>query len=292
MRGKKYVLVGVFLAVLAASTFFGKPVRSGGRVVTHRPVSEFRDWSTRHTLFSNRGFLPDLNFASSDPRASFSWHTRSTGPHDRRPHRPRNRPNGPTLHRDWSINLGAAGTAPAMYPAKFSFDVTQAPSCANDYVVYPIAANGTSSQPNLVAFNNLYSGTTGGTGICNRTPNPPTDTGTSATVLWSYSVQGIAGGGAVPTSPVISYDFNGTGTGTKVAFVESKAGSAAHFHVLAWKSGDGRDSTHLQNALAPQIISAFSATAPAPGSGTATDLALGASTGGTDTLSSPFVDYA
>ena len=107
-----------------------------------------------------------------------------------------------------------------MYPAKFSFDVTAAPSCANDFVVFPIAANGSATQPNLVAFNNLYSGTAGGNGICNRTPSG-TDTGVAATVYWSYNVNGI--GGAVPTSPALSLD------GTKVAFVESAGGATGAF---------------------------------------------------------------
>jgi hypothetical protein len=194
------------------------------------------------------------------------------------------------LHRDWSINLGTAGTAPAMYPAKFSFDVTQVPSCANDFIVFPIAADGSATQPNLVAFNNLYSGTGGaaGNGVCNRTASG-SDLGDTATVLWSYNVQAV--GGAVPTSPVLSYDSNGTSSGLKVAFVESIAGSPAHFHVLAWKSGDGKNAAHLQSVLTPLTISTFVTNAPVAGSGTATDLALGSSTSGTDTLSSPFVDY-
>jgi hypothetical protein len=196
------------------------------------------------------------------------------------------------MHRDWSISLGTAGTAPGMYPAKFSFDVTQAPSCPNDYVVYPVAAKGSATQPNLVAFNNLYSGTgAAGTGICNRTVSA-SDVGTSATVLWSYNIQGITGGGAVPTSPVISYDPSNTSSGSKIAFVESVTGSVAHFHVLAWKSGDGKNASNVQSVLTPETISTFSTTAPVAGSGTATDLALGTSTSGTDTLSSPFVDYA
>jgi hypothetical protein len=194
------------------------------------------------------------------------------------------------LHRDWSINLGTAGTALGMYPAKYTFDVTSTPSCANDFVVFPVAAQGSATQPNLVAFNNLYSGTTGSTGICNRTASG-SDLGNTATVLWSYNVQGITGGGAVPTSPVLSYDYNGNNSGLKVAFVESIAGSPAHFHVLAFKSGDGVVATNLQYVLTPKTISTFTTKAPVAGSGTATDLALGASTSGTDTLSSPFVDY-
>jgi hypothetical protein len=179
-----------------------------------------------------------------------------------------------------------------MYPAKFTFDITAAPSCANDYVVFPVNAVGSSTQPNLVGFNNLYSGTAGATGICNRTPTA-NDSGVAATVTWSYNVQGIIGGGAVTTSPVISYDYiNPAGpiTGSKIAFVESAAGSPAHFHVLAWKSGDGV-ATNLQNVLSPRTINTFVLVQPAAGSGTATDLSLGSSTSGTDTLSSPFVDY-
>ncbi len=283
--GKRVVVICVTAAA----------IMRGGNVVAHRPVPEFRDWSTRHVVYSNWGYLADLNRASSDPRSIFSWRARPASPYRRLPPRPpipwpRPRPVPSALHRDWSINLGTAGTAANMYPAKFSFDINQAPSCANDYVVYPIAAKGSATQPNLAAFNNLYSGTTGGTGICNRTASG-SDLGNTATVLWSYNVQGIAGGGAVPTSPVISYDSNG-GSGTKVAFVESIAGSPAHFHVLAWKSGDGKNAGNLQSVLTPKTINTFSTNAPIAGSGTATDLALGASTSGTDTLSSPFVDYS
>jgi len=94
-------------------------------------------------------------------------------------------------------------------------------------------------------------------------------------------MEGIVAG-TVPTSPVLSLD------GKKVAFVESASG-AAHFHVLAWKSADGVDATNLQNTLKPKAISSFVISAPAAASGTATDLNFGAST---DTLSSPYIDYA
>ncbi len=298
MRGKRTLQFGVFVAAVAVLAFLGRPVPGGGNVVTRRPVPEFHDWSTRHVVYSNWGYLADVNSASSDPRAIFSWRARPASSYRRfppfppipRPRPPLPRPVSSALHRDWSINLGTAGTAPNMYPAKFTFDITQTPSCANDFVVYPIAAQGSATQPNLVAFNNLYSGTTGSTGICNRTASG-SDLGNTATVLWSYNVQGITGGGAVPTSPVLSYDYNGNNSGLKVAFVESIAGSPAHFHVLAWKSGDGKNSGNLQSVLTPKTISTFTTNAPVVGSGTVTDLALGASTSGTDTLSSPFVDY-
>ena len=105
--------------------------------------------------------------------------------------------------------------------------------------------------------------------------------------MWSYNVHAIAAGGAVPTSPAISLD------GKKVAFVESASGSAAHFHVLAWRAGD-TGSTNLQTTTSPKAITTFSTGAPVATAttGVASNLALGTATTGTDTLSSPYIDYA
>jgi hypothetical protein len=269
------------------------------RSVPQVPSHRFHDWSTRHAIYSQTGTSAALEAARNDPRAIFRWHEVEQGFVQQRQLQrpqslalwnfrgrriPRRFPNRTpaSMQRDWSINLGTAGTAPTMYPAKFTFDVTVAPSCANDFVVFPINAVGGAAQANIVAFNNLYSGTAGGNGICNRAATG-NDTGVAATVMWSYNVHGIAAGAAVPTSPVLSLN------GAKVAFVESAAGNPAHFHVLAWKTGDGRVA-NLQNALIPKaIVAPFSATAPAVASGTATDLSFGATT---DTLSSPYIDYA
>jgi hypothetical protein len=47
----------------------------------------------------------------------------------------------------------------------------------------------------------------------------------------------------------------------------------------------------LQNVQSPATIASFVTSAPVASSGTATDLALGAATTGSDSLSSPFIDY-
>jgi hypothetical protein len=261
------------------------------------PASRFQDWSTRFAIYSRSGTAAALEAARQDPRAMIRWRDLELSDANRQPLPevagrfrgwPRRFPArvATPIQRDWSIYLGTAGTAPSMYPAKFTFDVNATPSCANDFVVFPVNTMGGSGQPNIVAFNNLYSGTAGSTGICNsRTPpSGHTDNTASATVLWSYNVSKI--GGAVTTSPVISFDA----TGSKIAFVESLAGQPAHFHVLAWRKGDGQASI-LQNVSAPAQIISFIATAPVAGSGTATDLALGTASTGSDTLSSPFIDY-
>lgn len=255
-----------------------------------RGVAVLTDWTTNHVLYPLYGRADRMEVAQRDPRAVFSWLRHSPyAPHPRLPRPPFRSSRG--FDRDWSINLGTAGTAANMYPAKFTFDITAIPSCADDYIVYPVNTAGSPTQPNLVAFNNLYSGTAGGTGACNRATPPADDDGTDATVLWSYDVSAI--GGAVTTSPVLSWDVPGASPsvlGTKVAFVESTPGSPAHFHVLAWKAGDGQDTSDsdgLQNTLKPAQITSFVTTDPLAGSGTATDLTLLSS----DTLSAPYVDY-
>ena len=262
-------------------------------------VGLVRDWSFHHAVFARIGPPKEMYAAARDPRAVQAWRSAllaaapptSYGPedearsfHGRFPLRPRPvlRPH---VYTDWSISLGSAGTATAMYPAKFSFDINAAPDCTNDFVVYPVNQSPNSTHENLVAFNNLYSGTAGTTGICNRAASAG-DVGTSATVMWSYAVQSSDNAG-VMTSPVLSLD------GKKVAFVTSMNGQQPHFHVLAWKSGDGVNSSDLQDpAGTTKVLNLFTTSAPTAGSGTATDLAFGASSGGPgDTLSSPFVDY-
>lgn len=70
------------------------------------------------------------------------------------------------MQRDWSVSFGAGRVAPGMSPAKYGFDTTAAPDCINDYVVFGLNVAGSGTQANLIAFNQLYSGTGGlcGTG--------------------------------------------------------------------------------------------------------------------------------
>jgi hypothetical protein len=244
-----------------------------------------QDWSMRYLVYPQIGEINSLIALQNDPRAILSWQEAERQRFNRL-RAPRHF-FGQHTHQDWSISLGTGGMAPAMFPAKFTFDTSAAPTCTAvspavpDFIVYTVNAVSSSSQPNIVAFDNLYSGTAGSTGICNRTPLFGVDDGISATTIWSYNIK--AAGGQVATSPALSLD------GTKVAFVETGAGTTAHFHVLAWKSGDGV-AANLQTVTSPKsITSGFDASAPTAGSGNVTDLALGSSS---DTLSSPFIDYA
>ena len=291
----------LLLSISAASLPFVVP---GQRSFQQVRTPHISDWTTRHVVYTQFATSRALEAARNDPRAIMRWREMDQQAFARRTSRVQ--PRGflqfglrnpgrrfpertpANIHPDWSINLGSTGTADGMYPAKYTFDPTVTPSCTNDFVVFPIAANGSTTQANIVAFNNLYSGTAGSNGFCNRTGVVLNDNKTSATVMWSYNVHAIAAGAAVPTSPSISLD------GKKVAFVESATGSAAHFHVLAWRSTD-TGSTNLQTTTSPKPITGFTTTiAPVATAttGVASDLPLGALTTGTDTFSSPYIDYA
>jgi hypothetical protein len=264
-----------------------------------RRIGLIQDWSMHHAVFARIGPVQAMMAAQRDPRAFQVWQsavlaeTRAESlkfgeepilfPGRPLPIKPRSVPQ--TAKIDWSINLGGGGPAEATFPAKYSFDISATPDCTSDFVVFPVNQSPNSTHENLVAFNNLYSGTLPSSGMCNRTTSA-SDAGTSATVKWSYAIQSSDNAG-VMTSPVLSLD------GTKVAFVTSKSGQQPRFHVLAWKSGDGVNAGNLQDpAGSTALITSFSLLAPAAGSGAATDLAFGASLGGPgDTLSSPFIDY-
>jgi hypothetical protein len=203
------------------------------------------DWSNRHVLYTNGGTPRQHAAAMRDPRAWGNWLQRTfhpgaargrVGPDASIPRPPlfpvKRRGANLNSHIDWAVSLGGtAGMPIGETPAKYTFDVTAAPSCANDFVVFVInAAPSVGGQANIVALNNLYSGTTPSTGICGSG---------SATFMWAYA----SGTGAVFLSPTLSLD------GKKVAYIEQAGSGRAVFHVLTWKAGQGTNAT--TGAVAP-----------------------------------------
>jgi hypothetical protein len=130
------------------------------------------------------------------------------------------------------MSLGTGGGMPlAESPAKYSFSTNGTYSCANDFAVYTIGATPSVTQANIVAFNNLYTGTASSS--CPFGPQtPPTTDYKQPTFMWSYAV----GKSASFLSPTLSLD------GTKIAFVEN--GTPALFDVLTPTAGQGTDATH------------------------------------------------
>ncbi len=155
------------------------------------------------------------------------------------------------------------------FPAKYTFDVTAAPSCTSDYVAMGIPANAASGgQANIVGYNNLYTNSTG-TGYCTSLTGP--------TVMFAYA----SGTGEVPASISISPD------GTQLAFVEDLLTGSSVFHVLTIGTTPGGEGTSPTDPVIPGSGSSSANDArTVPLSGGSGDCAAQSST------TSPFIDYA
>jgi hypothetical protein len=170
---------------------------------------------------------------------------------------------------DWGMSLlsgGAAGVG--QFPAKFTFDVTAAPDCVKDFVVYNTGLAGASgTTANIVAFNELYSTQGGATGPLCGTNGP--------SVYWSY----FTGTGSALTSVALS------GDGTRVAFVENPATGGAILRLLKWSAGEGT------GANSPDTVATGTSWAAAPCSTGSCVISITFSNGAQDTISEPFYDF-
>jgi hypothetical protein len=246
------------------------------------------DWTHRHLIFSApRSFVQNLEL-QRQPRYVQQYFRRG-GQRGRPIGWPvRRRFEGPNeLQRDWGIAAGNGFTVgQGNFPAKYVFNVNQAPSCTADYVVFTTNQTGAAATvTDIYAVDNLYVNAAG-TGLC---------AGKNPTVLWAYHIQ--SHGGAANTSPVISF------SGNQIAWVEGQGGTAV-LHLLKPWAGGG-DGTLLAPNSPPASASAAAyagCTARAPTGGGATSNACLLNlpfANGTDdtggaaaiTPSSPYYDY-
>ena len=256
------------------------------------------DWSNRHVIYSGHPAGPNAWKAMQDPRyhrhlSIYEKHEFLREDREEREDSGRwrdGRGRGPIwqqdsspLKRDWQFNLGANavttnGQNYFIYPAKFSFDINATPSCTNDFVVFPTGLPGVGGgQASIVAINELYSGSgAGGTGSCG-TGQP--------SVMWAYNTN-LAGdsSGQILSSPVLSRD------GSKVAFVENNAGvsGTAILKILKWVAGQGTVSA----STTPTPISTGNSWSSCPATGTSCLFSLTFSGTISDSISSPFYNYA
>lgn len=309
----------MFATALAIAAIFAI-VRAAGAQSSRPRTSMVTDWSHRHVIFSrptswvtawklqgeprywqqavHRGGLGRAlsNEAQIERQAQHEESFRDLDPDasDWEPRRGRiggwpRRERLDEFHRDWGQSLGAGGStgvpfaAPTwnpVFPAKFSFDVTATPSCANDFVVFTTNRAGvTGGQASIIAYRNLYSGT--GTPLCG---------GANPTVYWSYNTNfntaGAATTGAVASSPVLSLD------GSNVAFVENRtaANGGAILHLLKWNSSDGGAINTSAKPTTATVWTADGAAGHCPVSGSCMiSLVFNGAQG--DTVSSPLYDY-
>lgn len=209
-----------------------------------------QDWSTRHVLYTAGASPRVARAAMSDTRFWYSWLQRYGNTYAWHPypgfagvaptHYPGRGPVPSIGHHpriDWAVSLGGVGGMPVgETPAKYSFSINgtiTSANCTSDFVVFVVNATPKTTgtqQANIVALNNLYTGTT--SSFCpNGAQTPPTTDYTSPKFMWAYA----AGSAGIALSPVLSED------GTKVAYIDMA--NPANFNVLTWVSGQGTSAT-------------------------------------------------
>lgn len=120
------------------------------------------------------------------------------------------------LTENGAFTLSTAPGGGQTAPAKYTFDVSAAPDCTNDFVVMGVPASpAAAGQANIVGFNNLYSFQ----GATTPTPLCPTN---GPTVRFAYA----SGTGQVPASIVLSQ------YGTQIAYIENLPTGSSYFHSL------------------------------------------------------------
>jgi hypothetical protein len=222
------------------------------------------DWSHRHVIFSQPANDEQASRVAQDPRYWQQWYRQNLA--RVMPARNVDFGNRALGHvtfgsgqSNWSEDLGSGANAGAgVFPAKYSFQTSTA-SCS-DYVVFSTGLSGT-SQANIVAYNNLYSGCSGDV----------------PTVFWAYNT-----GGPILTSPAIS------GDGTQIAFVQSTAGTSGLASLVLVKFAAGGTVGSPGTITSEGAMPYRTCTAPCM-----TEVALddGAGTQIDDRTSSVFPDY-
>jgi hypothetical protein len=219
-----------------------------------------QDWSSRHLVMAGEDGKDPLRTGSREPRHIYNRVMREVAEERGRKHpvRPKR-----AIKVDWSVSLENGFVPANQFPAKYRFDVSTE-SCSGDYVVFGLTVN-SGTQANLVGINNLYT-----------EASPKCNSGTPF-VAFAYNTV-THSGGQIRTSPTISAD------GTKVAFVESTTGGS-YFHVLVLPNPLPSGSGAVGSVRTPSSPS--SCTTPT----TANCMTTTAVFGGTNTDSSPWIDY-
>lgn len=197
-----------FMCVIVPAAFVTIPASAQSLPRADHPVPAPLDWSSKHVVFPAGFTAEQEEKMRHEPRAYAQWLRYGLELRDSRlwptpPMRPRRRRAKEEIGRDWAVSLGAGGVAPGMAAAKYTFDVNAAPSCASDFVVFPIDAPTGNTRANVVGTFTGARPTAGRTTSITITPaagTPATLTLTaSSTVNTGLDFQTAAGAGAADT---------------------------------------------------------------------------------------------
>src|SRR2546427_9586331 len=160
---RKSPLVCQLSKLLPAFCLFGFSLLllAQGEWTSPNRIGLVQDWSTHHAVFPRNGPLSAMLAAQHDPRAFYSWRvaaldavrtTSTSAAQTETAADERHRANLRMSNRHWSISLGSAGTAGAMYPARFTFDINPAPSRARHFLVCPATQSPSTTHDNPVVL--------------------------------------------------------------------------------------------------------------------------------------------
>ncbi len=176
----------VFVAACLACMFaFPLSAQQGNSSSGRAPLVQ--DWSSRHIVFSKPANNWQAILNQSDPRFWQQYYRRNQG-------KLASSNSGFGLfgrlfqqrrgtQKDWAVSLGAGGVAQGMYPAKYSFNANAAPSCVNDFAVFPINTVTGNTRANVVGTFTAGGPTNGQTAAITITPT----VGTAATLTLTAS---------------------------------------------------------------------------------------------------------
>jgi hypothetical protein len=261
----------LFIAVLCVSAFSLLPNMCAQETTAPKRNGYPQDWSQQHIVFSFDALAKHPDLIDREPRVRQLVMKHSPIPNYGSFQSPEaadplaayiaKPKSGTGTHRDWNVAVGGH-VGINQFPVKFGFYPDRTPDCTTDFVAYGLSST---NNANLIGFNNLYSDTDIGGGLCDP---PGGGAGAGPQVLFAYKITTQTGGHII-TSPTLSLD------GTKIGFVESvPAGGGtpqAYFHVVTTNQGGTLSSPISLPTLIETTI---------PLSATASDL-----------HSSPWIDY-
>ena len=188
------------------------------------------DWSSKRVLFT-AGLKPQPAVMMwNEPRAYAEWLLHGNAPEGsglvRKRHKPRTKSRG-KMARDWAVSLGDGGVAQGMSPAKYNFDVNATPSCASDFVVFPVNASTGNTRAHVVGTFSAEPAA-GDTTAITITPSG----GTAVTLTLTSSAVSNTGQNFEVSSTVA------TNAANLAAAINRNLSSTAHDRVVAVASGN------------------------------------------------------
>ena len=226
---KRFVICTLVVFGAGAAGLFVAPRWAQTRAQAPQRIELITDWSHRHMIFSAPDSTAQAWRLQSQPRYAqqqirrnpSEWRSHDRGD-DRDRDRPSRREEESTLRPDWGYSQPAlpAVTTIAVgnnvFPAKYTFDITAAPSCANDFVIYPSGVAGSGTKIAASA-----------TGVFSS----------AATLLSTITITN--GPNTLTMTAGITNSHTGTGTGTFSPGLSGAAGSASNLATALNIAGNG-----------------------------------------------------